>query len=403
MVQEQSKLELACLIKSFETRKSQKDEQIRQLMLGMTELQHLNSTLQLENESLQTIAREKQDIIESLINQAIQRQLHNINNNNYQLVEDAESCCNIDDDAVTRHREPSGIMRLICVGVYFIADNLLDSIRLLLLPGAGRNRFRSQPSSPLLSSTALARGGNLSIDIAGKFLHFELSDSSMASQSKPGKLSVYLYIPNIIGYIRVLMNILAFAICFSNKKLFSALYFISFVCDGIDGWCARKFNQVSTFGAVLDMVTDRISTACLLVILSQVYRPGFIFLLLLALDIASHWLQMYSTFLLGKNSHKDVKDSTSWLFRLYYGNRIVMGYCCVACEVLYITLFLLAEKQPESITHVIFTSLKQASFISVLVSVCLFGWGTKQAINVIQMKTAADICVLHDISTKQKE
>ncbi|CAM8976053.1 unnamed protein product [Rhodiola kirilowii] len=225
----------------------------------------------------------------------------------------------------------------------------------------------------------------------------------MASQSKPGKLSVYLYIPNIIGYIRVLMNILAFAICFSNKILFSALYFISFVCDGIDGWCARKFNQVSTFGAVLDMVTDRISTACLLVILSQVYRPGFIFLLLLALDIASHWLQMYSTFLLGKNSHKDVKDSTSWLFRLYYGNRIVMGYCCVACEVLYITLFLLAEKQPESITHVIFTSLKQASFISFLVSVCLFGWGTKQAINVIQMKTAADICVLHDISTKQKE
>ncbi|CAM8971794.1 unnamed protein product [Rhodiola kirilowii] len=225
----------------------------------------------------------------------------------------------------------------------------------------------------------------------------------MASQSKPGKLSVYLYIPNIIGYIRVLMNILAFAICFSNKKLFSALYFISFVCDGIDGWCARKFNQVSTFGAVLDMVTDRISTACLLVILSQVYRPGFIFLLLLALDIASHWLQMYSTFLLGKNSHKDVKDSTSWLFRLYYGNRIVMAYCCGSCEILYIALFHLAEKEPESITHVIFTSLKQASFISVVVSVCLFGWGTKQAINVIQMKTAADICVLHDISTKQKE
>ncbi|CAM8926588.1 unnamed protein product [Rhodiola kirilowii] len=225
----------------------------------------------------------------------------------------------------------------------------------------------------------------------------------MASRPKPGKLSVYLYIPNIIGYIRVLMNVLAFAICFSNKKLFSVLYFISFVCDGIDGWCARKFNQVSTFGAVLDMVTDRISTACLLVILSQVYRPGFIFLLLLALDIASHWLQMYSTFLLGKNSHKDVKDSTSWLFRLYYGNRMFMAYCCVACEVLYIMLFLLAKKQPESITRVVLTSMKQASVISILIAVSLFGWGIKQTINVIQMKTAADICVLHDINRKQKE
>ncbi|QHO12112.1 uncharacterized protein DS421_15g504050 [Arachis hypogaea] len=41
------------------------------------------------------------------------------------------------------------------------------------------------------------------------------------------------------------------------------------------------------------MVTDRISTACLFVVLSQVYMPGLIFLSLLALDIASHWLQMY--------------------------------------------------------------------------------------------------------------
>jgi CDP-diacylglycerol--inositol 3-phosphatidyltransferase len=108
----------------------------------------------------------------------------------------------------------------------------------------------------------------------------------------------------------------------------------SFCCDAVDGWCARKFNQVSTFGAVLDMVTDRVSTACLLVILSQIYRPSLVFLSLLALDIASHWLQMYSTFLSGKTSHKDVKDSTSWLFRLYYGNRMFMGYCCVSCEVI---------------------------------------------------------------------
>ncbi|KAH9648446.1 CDP-diacylglycerol--inositol 3-phosphatidyltransferase 1 [Citrus sinensis] len=146
------------------------------------------------------------------------------------------------------------------------------------------------------------------------------------------KLSVYLYIPNIIGYVRVLLNCIAFYLCFSDKRVFSVLYFISFVCDAIDGWCARKFNQVSTFGAVLDMVTDRISTACLLVILSQVYRPGLVFVSLLALDIGSHWLQMYSTFLTGKTSHKDVKDSTNWLFKAYYGNRMFMGYCCVACS-----------------------------------------------------------------------
>ncbi|KAL8114921.1 putative CDP-diacylglycerol--inositol 3-phosphatidyltransferase 2 [Apium graveolens] len=216
-------------------------------------------------------------------------------------------------------------------------------------------------------------------------------------------ITVYLYIPNIIGYIRILMNIFAFAICFSDRKLFSLLYFISFVCDALDGWFARKFNQVSTFGAVLDMVTDRISTACLLVILSQVYRPGFVFMSLLALDIASHWLQMYSTFLVGKASHKDVKDSTSWLFKAYYRHRMFMGYCCVACEVLYITLFLLANSQTENMTDVLVGFARQSLLNSIFLGLLLFGWGIKQSVNFIQMKTAADLCVLYDINKKNKD
>uniref|UniRef100_A0A9I9DNJ1 CDP-diacylglycerol--inositol 3-phosphatidyltransferase n=1 Tax=Cucumis melo TaxID=3656 RepID=A0A9I9DNJ1_CUCME len=249
--------------------------------------------------------------------------------------------------------------------------------------------------------------------------HYHLSILSFAASFPLGSFLS----PLPTGYIRVLMNIVAFALCFSNKIIFSVLYFVSFVCDGIDGWCARKFNQVSTFGAVLDMVTDspsghttlplignfdqnllyhRISTACLLVILSQVYRPGLTFVSLLALDIASHWLQMYSTFLIGKASHKDVKDSTNWLFKAYYGNRTFMAYCCVSCEVLYIILFLLAEKQNENLMDVILHSIQQKSFLSLLVVISLFGWAVKQAVNVIQMKTAADVCVLHDTNKKQK-
>ncbi|KAJ4715978.1 CDP-diacylglycerol--inositol 3-phosphatidyltransferase [Melia azedarach] len=229
-----------------------------------------------------------------------------------------------------------------------------------------------------------------------------MANTSKKPAPRLGKLSVYLYIPNIIGYARVLLNCFAFAICFSDKRLFSVLYFVSFVCDAVDGWCARKFNQVSTFGAVLDMVTDRISTACLLVILSQVYRPGLVFVSLLALDIGSHWLQMYSTFLSGKTSHKDVKDSTNWLFKAYYGNRMFMGYCCVACEVLYLILFLIAESQNENLVEVIVSSVQQGSPLSFLLALSLFGWAIKQTINVIQMKTAADVCVLYDIEKKKK-
>ncbi|GMP93791.1 hypothetical protein CsSME_00043491 [Camellia sinensis var. sinensis] len=228
----------------------------------------------------------------------------------------------------------------------------------------------------------------------------------MAKNSRPRKLSVYLYIPNIIGYIRVLMNCFAFYICFSDKKLFSVLYFVSFVCDALDGWFARKFNQVSTFGAVLDMVTDSltvlITMSCVSGLALLVYWPGLVFLSLLALDIASHWLQMYSTFLVGKVSHKDVKDSTNWLFKAYYGNRIFMCYCCVACEVLYIILFLLAKNQNENLKNVIMNATKQNSVLSVLLVLLVVGWAIKQAVNVIQIKTAADACVDYDINKKQK-
>nr|GMD90648.1 probable CDP-diacylglycerol--inositol 3-phosphatidyltransferase 2 [Ipomoea batatas] len=144
--------------------------------------------------------------------------------------------------------------------------------------------------------------------------------------------------------------------------------------------------KLSTFGAVLDMVTD---------------RPGLLFLSLLALDIASHWLQMYSTFLVGKTSHKDVKDSSNWLFKAYYGNRIFMGYCCVSCEVLYITLFLLPENQTENLFDVLLSAATKSWLYLALISLLILGWSIKQFVNVIQMKSAADICVLYDINKKQ--
>lgn len=220
--------------------------------------------------------------------------------------------------------------------------------------------------------------------------------------------SVYLYIPNIIGYIRVLMNIVAFALCFSNKWLFAILYFISFVCDGVDGWFARKFNQVSTFGAVLDMVTDRVSTAGLLAILSQLYSPGRTFLALLGLDIASHWLQMYSTFVSGKTSHKDVQDK-NWLLMAYYRHRYFMAFCCVGSEVLYIILFLVHDNKSEHLITVCLNTLKgnlglplvTNLALSLVFSLALCGWAIKQIINVIQMKSAADACVLYDMKRSE--
>jgi len=151
--------------------------------------------------------------------------------------------------------------------------------------------------------------------------------------------SVALYVPNLIGYLRIAFALYSFAVAFTKPAHCITFYFLSFVCDELDGRFARMLNQTSTLGAVLDMVTDRLATTGLLMLLSMQY-PSFhiLFILLVFLDIFSHWFQMYSTLLVGASTHKDV-HSRSWLVRTYYSNRMFMGFCCVCCEVLYLALY----------------------------------------------------------------
>ncbi|CAN0333484.1 unnamed protein product, partial [Discosporangium mesarthrocarpum] len=75
----------------------------------------------------------------------------------------------------------------------------------------------------------------------------------------------------------------------------SVCYLVSFAGDAVDGCVARMFNQTSQFGSVLDMVTDRCSTAGLLLVLSRLYghKSAFGFLLLVFIDLFSHWLHCH--------------------------------------------------------------------------------------------------------------
>jgi CDP-diacylglycerol--inositol 3-phosphatidyltransferase len=94
--------------------------------------------------------------------------------------------------------------------------------------------------------------------------------------------------------------------------------------DALDGYAARYFEQSTRFGEVLDMVTDRCTTACLLVFLSSAFpRWQIIFQGLIALDMASHYMHMYATLAGGSDeSHKNVRRSQSWILNLYYTNKV---------------------------------------------------------------------------------
>jgi len=89
---------------------------------------------------------------------------------------------------------------------------------------------------------------------------------------------------------------------------------------------ARKFEQSTKFGAVLDMVTDRCTTTCLLVFLASAFpRWSILFQGLISLDLASHYMQMYTTLTMGGSgqSHKKVDEQRhGWLMTIYYTNTV---------------------------------------------------------------------------------
>lgn len=110
-----------------------------------------------------------------------------------------------------------------------------------------------------------------------------------------------------------------------HPRTCSLLYSVSCLLDALDGYAARAFNQSTRFGAVLDMVTDRCTTSCLLVFLSSAFpRWAIIFQSLIALDFSSHYMHMYATLVVGgsDSSHKNIDKSQSWLLNLYYTNKV---------------------------------------------------------------------------------
>lgn len=66
-----------------------------------------------------------------------------------------------------------------------------------------------------------------------------------------------LYVPNLVGYIRIILFcIAALHTTTANPLVAYFMYLFTFVCDGIDGVLARRLNQVSLFGAFLDVTID---------------------------------------------------------------------------------------------------------------------------------------------------
>ncbi|KAI9486015.1 MAG: CDP-alcohol phosphatidyltransferase-domain-containing protein [Benjaminiella poitrasii] len=203
--------------------------------------------------------------------------------------------------------------------------------------------------------------------------------------------NVFLFIPNLIGYTRIILASLSLYYMPWHPKVCVSLYCISCLLDAVDGNAARYFNQCSRFGAVLDMVTDRCTTTCLLCFLSLKYPQWTIlFQFLISLDFSSHYMHMYSSMVSGSSSHKKISEKQNFFLRMYYTNNIVLFIMCAGNELFFVLLYVLRFNGPIS----------GFWWMSLIVTgvICF----AKQFVNVIQIVNASKTLANTDLEDRAK-
>ncbi|KAJ2536826.1 phosphatidylinositol synthase 1 (CDP-alcohol phosphatidyltransferase1) [Coemansia sp. RSA 1933] len=200
---------------------------------------------------------------------------------------------------------------------------------------------------------------------------------------------VFRFVPNLIGYTRVLFTAAAaFSMYYKCPTTMFLSYALSELLDAADGHYARKLGQCSKFGEVLDMVTDRCTTTILLTYLAELYDSralALFFNFITVLDISSHYMQMYSQLITGKTNHKQMSNDAHWILKAYYTDRRVLFAFCFGNESFFLLLYV--NK---------FISSTPLLYVSVAITVLAFPlFFIKNYINLIQLyESAKDLAKL---------
>ena len=92
------------------------------------------------------------------------------------------------------------------------------------------------------------------------------------------------YLPNLIGYLRIILLVVAYIAHKSSFTKFTIFYLCSFALDSIDGEVARMLKQVTWYGTILDQLIDRMGnlmlvcmcirvSECLLLVVAGFWKP----------------------------------------------------------------------------------------------------------------------------------
>jgi len=99
-----------------------------------------------------------------------------------------------------------------------------------------------------------------------------------------------LNLPNILTLLRILAIPLFVAVLYFPEEwltqrqaniIATVIFVAAAITDWFDGWLARKWNQMSAFGAFLDPVADKLMVAAALIVLVELGRADAIVALII--------------------------------------------------------------------------------------------------------------------------
>ena len=94
-------------------------------------------------------------------------------------------------------------------------------------------------------------------------------------------------LPNILSISRLIVTVVVFILVLINQPgtflVATLLFFLASVTDLLDGYLARRFRVVSSFGVFLDLTADKVFVSAILVALVQIgLVPAWIVVIIIA-------------------------------------------------------------------------------------------------------------------------